>query len=151
MAGLGGAALGSSPFGVGTPVPGTPNPKQPTSYSRYINPGSGDYGVDPATGQLEQMPPVRQRMLIVMKTILGSSSVLPRLGIDVPRKIDKTIVNAMRNSIREAYRQLTDVEKVVRLDTVLVSTQSLGRLAVVIGFTDLTQPSVNQAPIEQVF
>lgn len=137
MAGLGSASFGAFPFGLGTPVEAA---IPPTGFpgSRYINPGSGDYEVDADSGQLAQMPGTRQRVLLALKTLKGSSSVLPEFGILLPRKIDQAIDLRVRDAVRVALSHLTDVDKVIRIESVLVSRRTTGRLAVTLAYTDLS-------------
>lgn len=138
-----GAPIGT-PFGSGTPATASAPPLPPAALSRYINPGSKDYEIDPVTKQFKKMPPVRQRMLLIMATNRGSSSVLPNLGIRRPKKIDQTFDRRMRNEIRAAYRQLTDVEKVARIDDILIDPRSGGRPIITIVYTDLTTLTEDQ-------
>ena len=120
MAGFGVSALGLFPFGIGTPVSVTDPPDAAdTQFSRYINPGSGDYEVDDVTGHLKQMPPVRQRVLLALKTTLGSSNALPGLGVDKPKKIGTNFQDIMKRRVREALVQLTDVESALAQDRML--------------------------------
>lgn len=144
-----GSPIGT-PFGVGTPLAQSPPPDpKKLKLSRFINSGSGDYEIDPDTGHFKAMPPVRQRMLLIMKTIRGSSTVLPDLGIDVPRKLDGTFIPRVTASIRNAYRQLTEVEKVARIDGIEIERLSSGRVGVLIAYTDLTT-GIPTEPIETV-
>jgi len=141
-AGFGITPLASTPFGLGTPTPANEPPADPSTFSRYINPGSGDYERDPATGQLKQMPAIRQRVLLALKTSRGSSSVLPTFGFSGPKKIGANFEQIVRLRVRVALRQLTDVEKVARIESIVPTRRSGGRVGVVVVFTDLTQPNV---------
>jgi len=150
MATIGG--LGSTPFGMGTPVSGVSAPASPSQLSRYLNPGSRDWKVDAATGQFAQMPPVRQRMELIMLTVVGSSSVIRTMGIPRPRKIDQYAETRMRRSVELAYAQLTDVEQVARIDAIDIERgNTTGRLTVTIEWRDLTQPNQVQTPITGAF
>lgn len=140
MAGLGSAPVGIFPFGLGTPVEAAV-PTTGTPGSRYLNPSSGDYEIDSTTGGMAQMPPVRQRVLLALKTLRGSSSVLSDFGLRLPRKIDQSIDARMRDAVRVALYHLTDVERVARLDSVLTNRSGAGRIACVVAWTDLTTGS----------
>ena len=77
--------FGTGPMGLGTPVTASLPPKGPAG-SRYIHPATKDYERDPTTGQLKQMPKVRQQVLLALTTLLGSASTLDGFGIRLPRK-----------------------------------------------------------------
>tara|TARA_R100001163_G_scaffold65402_1_gene62450 strand:+ start:340 stop:786 length:447 start_codon:yes stop_codon:yes gene_type:complete len=144
--------LSNSPFGVGTPILAPlPADQQDQKFSRYIDPNTGDYEVYSKTGALAQMPGVRQRVLLIAKTLRGSSSVLPNMGIKLPGKIDEAFVSTVRNSIKEAFREMTDVEKSLRIDGILVNKLTTGRISVVIAYTDLTVPDFELSPLEIIF
>jgi phage baseplate assembly protein W len=136
MSGLGNSALGTSPFGLGTPVAAAVLPTG-SAGSRFIAPGTGDYEHDAETGQLKQMPRSRQKVLLALKTERGSSSVLREFGLLRPRKIDGAIERTAYNAVRAALYHLTDVERCIRLDSVLVGARAGGRLTLTVAFTDL--------------
>lgn len=134
-----------SPFGIGTPVTATEPPTGKLSLSRYLNPGTGAPQADSATGHLATMPRVRQRFLILLRTLRGSSSVLPEFGLDLPVKMDGTFERRCEASIRAGAASMTDVEKVARIDGIAVTRLALGRVHVVVSFTDLTTGTADQA------
>jgi len=68
---------------------------------------------------------------------LGSSSVLPEFGIDRPEKINDQFEARVEQSIRVSARQMTDVEKVARIDAITIERRQ-GRPRVTIAYTDLT-------------
>lgn len=143
--GFGTMKFGVSPFGMGT---GDDAPIPPTGAwgSRYINPQTGDYAVDTKTGQLQQMPAVRQRFLLRLKERRGSSSVRPNDGIVLPTKIDDSIQSTMNDAVRLAMHQETDVEKVARIDSVTVyrDPNNTGRVLTVVSYIDLTTGQADQ-------
>lgn len=144
--------LGNTPFGIGTPVlAADPANQDKQLFCRYLNPNSGDYEIDPDTGAMAQMPPVRQRVLIIMRTLRGSSSSLPGLGIKLPPKIDETFLISVKNSVREAFRLMTDVEKSLSIDGLQIIRLSSGRVRIIFAYTDLTQPGASPEPLEIVF
>ncbi len=131
-------AFADQPFGLGTPVAAVAPPKGEITLSRFIDPVTSDFAINEATGHLQEMPSVRQRFLILASTILGSSSVLPNLGIDLPVLIDDTFARRVDVSVRASARHMTDVERVARIDRVVVDPGSLGRVAVRIEYFDFT-------------
>jgi len=142
-----GAPLGLGPFGLGTPVAAPLPATTPPAISRYINPSTGDYQQNVDTGQLQDMPPIRQRMLLMVLTRKGTSTVLPNLGITVPPKIDQTFVRKLSSAIRSAARQMTTVERSARIDNIIIEHNITGRPDVIIEFTDLTK--LNEADREE--
>lgn len=137
MSGFGTAPMGSAPFGYGYGDEGV-EPPDGAAGSRYINPASGQYEQDPGTRQLKQMPALRQRVLLKLRTIKGSSTVLPNLGIVLPRKIDQTFDAKVASGLRVAFRQETDVEKIMRIDGIAVRRLNTGRVEITLSYTDLT-------------
>ncbi len=136
------APVGSQPFGVGTPLVITVPPKaERTRLSRFIDPFSGDYAIDEDTGHQQQMPPVRQRWLLLLRERLGSSTVRPLDGIQLPKIIDeqfdRRVIATIRGSL--AVQQMTQVEKVSTLDDVQVDRKETGgRVRILISYTDLS-------------
>lgn len=135
MSGFGTIAFGTGPFGSGTPDAGEDPPTGEVG-SRYLNPSTRDYQADPATRQLAQMPSTRQRVLLALTTELDSSAV-PGFGSRLPRKMGGTYEAEVRAAIASALRQLTDVEKIVRLGIVQVERGLGGRSRITVPFTDL--------------
>jgi len=123
-------------YGFFTPAT-TEAPPSGAAGCRYINPATRDYEVDSDTGQLAQMPAKRQRVLIAVMTELGSSSALQDLGIRRPRKMGTNFEGEMRAAVRATLRTMVDVEKVIRIDDIIVKRGSGGRAETTIVFTDL--------------
>ena len=132
------SVLGAVPWGLesedAAPVP----PLESRTMVRYIIPQPGEYEIDPATGQFKRMPAVRQRFLLKATTVLGSSSVLRDMGIKLPGEMDSTFVARMQAAIRVAFRQETDVDKVARIEQIIVERNPRGRAGVLVHYTDLT-------------
>lgn len=124
------------PFGPGTPLTSAAPPTGEAGV-RYLNPATRDYQQDSRTKQLAQMPSLRQRVLLSLMTVLGSSSALPSLGIRIPRKMGPQFEAELTTEIRFALRQLVDVENVMRLDSVLVERGVGGRARGTVSYTDL--------------
>jgi hypothetical protein len=135
-----------TPFGLGTPAP-TGDPPDGASGTRYLNPATRDYQVDTATGQLAQMPSIRQRVLIALLTVRGSATAAPAFGIVPPRKMGDQFTAEMQQAVRSALKQLTDVEKVVRIDGILVERGAGSRSKTTVIFTDLTTGEGDSASI----
>ena len=111
---------------------------------RYINPGTRDYQIDPDTGDFARMPAVRQRMLILALTVRGSSSVLPNMGVRLPKIMNEAFERRVAAEVRAAARQMTDVEKVARIRDVLVERTGTGRAEITIVYDDLTTGQTGQ-------
>jgi len=136
MAGFGQTPFGLTPFGIGTPADAPGQPTGPAG-CRYINPATKDYQVNPATRQFAQMPALRQRVLLALSTDYASITVNQTFGLKKPRKMGDTFVAEMKAWVRAALKHLTDVEKVMSLDAVIVERGSGGRSRTTVVFTDL--------------
>jgi len=131
-----GAPLGT-PCGVGSIAAAPSPPTGASSFVRYVHAGSRDLEVDPSTGHLATMPLVRQRVLLAVLTAYNSSGVL-KFGLKAPRYIGTWFERDMETAVRAAMAQLTDIERVARLNSVLVERLGSGRARVTIDYTDLT-------------
>ena len=136
MGGFGTFSFGTGPFGFGAPVTGTAPPEGPAG-SRWINPATRDFEVDPTTGQLKQMPAVRQRVLLALVTLVGSSTVLPKFGVRLPRKMGSQFDAQVRAAVNLALRQLTEVEQLIRIQRIDVLKGGGGRAQVTVAFVNL--------------
>lgn len=136
MAGFGTMAFGTGPFGLGTPTTSTAPPDPSGAGSRYINPATRDYQQDSTTLQLAQMPGLRQRVLLAVMTLRTSSTALPTFGISIPRKVTPSFVAEVQASVRASLRQMTEVERVIRIDGITVEIGASGRQRVTISYTD---------------
>jgi phage baseplate assembly protein W len=137
MPGFGTAPAGTSGAGLGVPVTASAPPDGPAG-SRFIDPVTKDYAIDTSTGQLQQMPPTRQRVLIILTTEIGSATTLPTLGVKWPRKMGDTYAAQVKNAVTAALYQLTEVEKVIRLKDVIVEKGRGGRSRITVVWTDLS-------------
>jgi hypothetical protein len=133
-------------MGLGTPVSASAPAEGPAG-SRYIDQATKDYAQDPGTGQLKQMPKVRQQVLLAVTTLLGSASTLNKFGIRMPRKMGDRFQAEMTNSVRAALRHLTDTQKVIRLDGVTAVHGRGGRGLTTISWTDLTTGKPDQVTL----
>lgn len=132
-----GAPPGCGPFGDGVNLTGT-SPPTGSFGSRYINPATKSYQQDPATHQMAQMPAVRQRVLLALTTLVGSSTALPTFGITYPSKMGTSFEAESQASIRAALKQMTDIERVLRIDSIGVERGAAGRARFTVSYTDIT-------------
>lgn len=133
--GFTGAGIGS-PFGPAIPTSAVV-PKRETKLSRWIDPKTGLYSVDEDTGLYKTMPSARQRVMLALLTVRGSSSVLPDLGTERPKKLGGSWPEEQRAEVRRALRQLSDVEKTIRIDRIDVSIDGPGRGTTTVVYTDI--------------
>lgn len=145
-----GSPVGSTPFGYATPVAAPLAATQGPALSRYIDPGTGDYLIDEQIGQFASMPSLRQRVLLIINTEFGSSSALPTLGVRRPAKIDESFVRTTQSAIYEAFYRLTNVERIMRIEDVIVEKHSSGRIAITLVYTDLTVFSPGQQTVTTI-
>lgn len=134
--GFGTSPMGTMAFGGGTPTTGSAPPSLSRA-SRYINPYTHDYEFDAVSRGFRRMPSVRQRVQLALGTIRGSSTVSQNWGITMPRKIGNQFAAEVEAAVRQALSQMTDVEKVLRVDKVDVRAYHM-RSEVVVWYTDLT-------------
>lgn len=137
MPGFGSTSFGTSPFGLGVPGEAALPTTSPAG-SRYLNPATGDYQYNVVTGQLAQMPSLRQRVLITLTTEYGSIPTLPTFGFKRPMKMGDSFENEMKSAVRSALAYLTDAEKVMRIDQILVRKGRGSRSETTVIFTDMT-------------
>ncbi len=137
MSGLGLFSAGLGPFGIGTPDAPAAIPA-PGAGSRYINPASRDYQQDASTRQLAQMPGVRQRVLLALTTLLGSSTAVRDFGTRRRSKMGTTYDAEVRADVTSALRQLVEVEKIVVLESISVQRGGGGRSLITVSYRDLT-------------
>lgn len=139
-----GAPPGCGPFGAGVAITGAAPPTPGTLTARYVNPATKSYQQNPVTRQLAQMPPVRQRVLLALTNRVGSSTADPSRGVLFPSKMTTTFEAEMAASIRAALRQMTDIERVIRIDRITVERGVSGRARPVVSYTDLTTGLADQ-------
>lgn len=145
-----GSPLALTPFGVGTVATITAPPADPPTYCRYINPGSRDLEIDTSTRHFKQMPKLRQRVLLTLLTLRGSSTVLPDVGVDMPKKLGDRSEPRIRNAVYRAFYRMTTVEKVMRIDGLLIS-RNVGRVTITLVYTDLTTGAADPNPVSVTF
>ena len=145
MAGFGNSPVGTSPFGLGQPTTTAEPPTVKvlaglaTPGCRYLDPNTRDYVHDDDSGQLAQMPTTRQRVLLALLTVKGSSTVLPNLGVRMPRKITEAFERETQHAVQSALHRLTVIERVVAVRAIKVERLAgTGRVGVTVEFVDLT-------------
>ena len=137
MPGFGLLPVGHGPFGIGTPLSADPIPVGAAG-SRFIDPQTGDYAQDVLTRQFQQMPPLRQRVLLALRTLVTTSTAVPSFGIKLPRKMGTTYQAEVVNAVNVAVNHLVSIEKVMRVDSIDVIKGSGGRSLITVSYTDLT-------------
>lgn len=140
-------AFATTPLGLGTPgLPGSV--PAPGDGSRFLNPQSRDWEIDPATTQLAQMPPTRQRVLLALLTVRGSATAVPGFGFTPPTKIGALFEAQTRNAVRTALRHLTNEEApVISIDNIDVVKVAPGRVVLTVEFTDLATSESDEVSI----
>lgn len=136
--------LGFTPIGVTTPA-GFTEPLAPPDPpdvlpdgSRWIDPATKDWSPDTDNAnEWKRMPETRQRVLLALTTLAGSSSVLFDFGIRLPRKMGGDFERRATVAVQAALRQLVVVEKRIRIDSVSVE-RTAQRAQIVVSYTDLS-------------
>lgn len=144
MSGFGIYSAGFGAFGLGTPLV-APDPVTGQAGSRWINPATSDYEVDPNTGQLKQMPATRQRVLLALMTLKGSASTVPRFGVNLPTKMGTTFESECKASVINALSHLTGGEvPTIRLNFITVERGRSSRARITVDWTDTTTGETDQ-------
>ena len=144
--GLQGAGITAAGIGTYTTIV---EPADPSNGSRYINPYTRDFELDPSTLQLAQMPGTRQLVLLALATIQGSSTALPSLGVKMPSKIGASFVADVTASVRSALAHLTrEDDPVIALESVKVERANVpGRGIVTVSYTDLASGETDEVNV----
>lgn len=133
MQGLGLFPCGLAPLGFGAPEAATEYAKEFKSLgARELDPFTKDYAFDAETGGFKQTSAVNHAVVAALSSRKGSSTVLRNFGIDPPRYIDSTYRRSLEFAIRDALRELTDVVKVARIESIDIAAHSAGADVVVI-------------------
>ena len=135
MAGLGLFPVGSTPFGAGTPVEATAPPTAIPELANFLDPRTGDYVVQ-ADGSYQRMPVVRHRVLMLVKTELGSAAPEPDIGLRLPQKMDQSFEQRARQAVTRALAPISSED--MHIDGIPVERSGMGRADITIEFTDLT-------------
>jgi hypothetical protein len=90
---------------------------------------------------------LRQRVVLALRTLLGSSAAVPTMGVELPRKMGTTYAAEVRNAVLVALRQLVDVEKIMRVDGITTVKGAGGRSLITVSYTDLTTGEADEARV----
>ena len=137
MAGFGQTPLGTSPFGLGTPL-ALPPETTGTWGIRWLNPITRNFEIDPATNQYKQMPEMRQRVYLALAETFGSSTVRPKDGLKLPDKMGDGFERLMEAQVRMALDYLVNVERAIDIDLILVEKVNSQRAHTIVQWTDRT-------------
>ncbi len=138
MTGFGLSPAGTGAFGIGTPA----EPAAETTGTigiRWINPATRDYEVDIVTGNLKQMPSVRQQVMLAISTIRGTATPSPRFGVVLPNKMANTFESECKIACRAALAHLTSPDPpLIKIHNITVTKGRNSRAEILIDYTDLT-------------
>ncbi len=147
MEGFGVSAFVSSAYGLWTPED-APAPATGDVGSRWINPQTKDYEINQSTGNLKQMPSVRQQIMLALSTIQGSAAMTPRFGVAMPNKMNNAFENAAKNACRIALSHLTDGDfPIIRIDNLVVTRGRNSRVEILVDYTDLSTGERDKAVV----
>lgn len=137
--------MGIGPFGAGTPATAS-DPPTGAIGCRFIDPRTRDYAQDVITKQQQQMPAVRQRVLLTLMTVRNSSTLRPAWGLRGGGRIDPSFATRRAAEIRFALRQMVEVEKVLEIRGIDVRYLGSGRTLETVDFVDLTTGLPDRVP-----
>lgn len=144
MSGFGIYSAGFGAFGLGTPAD-PPDPPTGSAGSRWINPATRDYENDGATGQLKQMPGVRQQVLLAIMTVKGSATTAPRFGVKLPGKMGTSFEAECKAATRSALAHLTSGDTpAIRINFIDVERGRASRARITVDWTDITTGEPDQ-------
>lgn len=142
--GFGVFAVGLGAFGLATPDV-APDPATGPVGSRWINSATKDYEVNEATGNLKQMPGVRQQVFLAISTIQGTANPNPRFGIRLPNKMNNSFENECKSAVKSALSHLTDVDPpIIEINKIQVTKGRNSRAEILIDYTDLSTGEPDQ-------
>lgn len=145
MSGLGNSPIGlTTPFGLGTPDAALAPPTIAPQEARWIDPVAKDYVVGP-DGEYLRMPRLRQRVLLALGTILGSSSVQPTAGLKLTDRIDANYERRTQFAVKSALAFLVASGE-LRVDSVTVTEDRPGRTTTLVAYTDLLTGEPDTVP-----
>lgn len=134
MSGLGLFSAGLTPFGSGTPVLATPPPSDLPELANYLDVRTSDYVVED-DGSYQRMPLTRHRVLMLLKTELGSAAYLPDVGLTLPKKMGVSFEQQAKGNVLQA---LSLIGADIRIDDVTTVRTAMGRADITVAYTDLT-------------
>lgn len=143
--GAGVMPAGTGPAGGATAATAAASPAA-SAGSRYLNPLTRDYEIASDTEQQAQMPPARQKVLLALMTIQGSSTAVPRLGVMSPRKMGDRFVQEQQASVMAALSHLTRQDApVIKVQRVDVKIPRGGRAVTTVSYIDLSTMQADSA------
>ncbi len=139
MLGFGNSPFGQFCFGTGLPDVAPPQLGEQAP-ARFIDPNTKDFSSTQGDGRLDGMPAIRQRVLLALTTTFGSAAASPKLGLDLSnvRKITQQFEAQVKAKVAVALYQMTNNEKVIRLNSTIVVVGASGRVSITVSYTDLT-------------
>jgi phage baseplate assembly protein W len=81
------------------------------------------------------MPVVRQQVLLLLRTELGSAAHEPEVGLRLPQKMDQSFEQRARGAVLTALEPIGDD---IRIDAIPVERIPTGRADITVEYTDLT-------------
>lgn len=135
MAGFGISVLGGFPCGFAPPVSADdpPDPPEQAAYFDYL---TSDYTVGDDT-ELERMPITRQRVLMTLSMLRGSSSVLQEFGVRLPGIIGPNDEIEVRQEVEAALQYLVDDGSIVINSVTVNHGNPIGRSTITVDYTDV--------------
>ncbi len=149
--GLGFAPLGFVPLGFGAPATADQIPRGNSPYS-FIDPSTGDFTSTLTPGILDAMTKNSQRVLLALMTEQGSSTALPDFGNAANKlgKIDETFDGQLKDRIYTALTQLTSVEKVITVTSIIINEISPGHINYSVFFYDLEREEADFITLQRI-
>ncbi len=141
------APFGTAAFALGTPAEPGAAPA-PSNGSRFLNPRTRDWEIDPDTSQHAQMPAARQRVLLALLTVRGSATSAPGFGFKPPSKIGPRFEAETRNAVRVALAHLTREDApAIEIQDIAVQKIAPGRVLLTVSYVDLATGEEDEASI----
>lgn len=144
--GLGISPCGGFPLGFGEPTAAGAPPTL-TQCSREIDPATKDYSINASTKGFSRMTGTRQRVVLAITTAFQSSTVQRTWGIRTAPKMGWSFEQEQEASIREALRQMAEVERVIAIESITIERGSGGRSRATISWRDLTTGTIETEPV----
>jgi hypothetical protein len=143
--GFGTSTAGLCPVGLYDVTEPTAPPK-PSEFSRFLG-TDGQYVIDGVSGGFARMPRLKQRIVLAVATVLGSSTVQPDWGLKIPAKMTATFDAQVAVAIRKALRRLTDVERLMLITDIRVERDTWRARATVV-YVDLSDGQTSEVSVE---
>lgn len=137
LLGAGLMPIGTGPIGLWYDDSAVVTRPDPTPLSRWVDVSTRSYAFDQASRQLAKTKSTRQRVALTLTTLQQSSSTLPGWGITIPSKHGASFAEQMTQSVKDALRTMSEVEKSIRVDSVEVEVSG-SRSRTTVTWTDLS-------------